>query len=257
MNYAAQPAGTAAAQALTNRGDDPDLIAASTYAFYDAIKPLVRHRQLAGNMLASPNSVITALIGGYFLSDDAGVLAGFPATSLPTPVALSDLVAFLEHIGCNFQGKSYQSDVEPWQDIASSGYDEFLEWLQSSDSTGMAPDPRCMLTIAKMYALQPPAGSNAQQNAFSWVRLASYEMLAQPVGDPRGLRRLEHSDNESQATTEEKKTTHTQPVVYTWRTHVRSSLPIVWRNERPGEDSAHGGERRPQPQPATTRRASA
>ena len=39
------------------------------------------------------------------------------------------------------------------------------------------------LTVAKMYPTEAPVGTNAQQNAFSWVRLTSYEMLAQPVGE--------------------------------------------------------------------------
>ena len=76
MDYAAQPAGTTADQALANRGADPDLFAANTFAFYRAIRDLVRHRQVVGNRLASPNSVITSLIGGFFLTADAGVLAG-------------------------------------------------------------------------------------------------------------------------------------------------------------------------------------
>ena len=106
MDYAAQPAGTTADQALTNRGADPDLFAPSTYAFFHAIRSIVCHRVVAGNRLASPNSVITSLIGGFFLSADAGVLAGSPASSLPSPQALSDLIAFLEHIGCTFSGAS-------------------------------------------------------------------------------------------------------------------------------------------------------
>lgn len=190
MDYAAQPPGTTADQALTNRGPDPDVIAASTYAFFNAIRSIVCHRQVAGNRLASPNSVITSLIGGFFLTLDAGVLAGSPASSLPSPQALADLVAFLEHIGCNFAGKRYKTDEELWSDVRASGYDEFLEWLSSAESAGINPDPRCLLTVAKMYATEPPVGGAAAQNAFSWVRLTTFEMLAQPVGDSRGLYRL-------------------------------------------------------------------
>ena len=61
MDYAAQPAGTPAGQALTNRGSDPDLIAPATYAFFNAVRIIVSHRQLAGNRLATPNSVVCAL----------------------------------------------------------------------------------------------------------------------------------------------------------------------------------------------------
>ena len=85
MNYAAQPVGTTDDQARTNRGADPDLIAASTYPFFLATQTLVTHRPIVGNRLASPNSVITSLIGGFFISDDAAFLAGFPASSLPIP----------------------------------------------------------------------------------------------------------------------------------------------------------------------------
>ena len=139
MDYAAQPPGTTADQALTNRGPDPDVIAASTYAFFNAIRSIVCHRQVAGNRLASPNSVITSLIGGFFLTLDTGVLAGSPASSLPSPQALADLVAFLEHIGCNFAGKRYKTDEELWSDVRASGYDEFLEWLSSAESASVHP----------------------------------------------------------------------------------------------------------------------
>ena len=50
---------------------------------------------------------------------------------------MSDLVAFLEHIGCNFSGKNYATDEELWADIRASGYDEFLSWLVGTESTGM------------------------------------------------------------------------------------------------------------------------
>ena len=75
MNYAVQPVGTTADQARTNRGEDPLLIAAATYPFFLATKTLVTHQQMLGNRLASPNSVVTSLVGGFFIADDAAVLA--------------------------------------------------------------------------------------------------------------------------------------------------------------------------------------
>ena len=190
MNYAAQPVGTTDDQALANRGEDPLLIAASTYAFFNAIATLVTHQRMLGNRLASPNSVITSLIGSFFIVDDAAVLAGFPASSLPSPHALTELVAFLVHIGCDFAGKNYHLVQELWADVMDSGYSEFLDWLRSTDSNGMAPDPRCILSMNDVYATQPPAGTAAQRNLFAWTRHVSYDLLAVPVGDARGLRRL-------------------------------------------------------------------
>ena len=190
MNYAAQPVGTTDSQARANRGEDPDLIAASTYPFFNAIQTLVNHRPIINNRLATPNSVITSLIGGFFITADAAVLAGFPASSLPTPHALSELVAFLEHIGCDFNGKDYQTAEELWADVLDSGYTEFLDWLRIPDFNGMAPDPRCTLTINDVYATEPAVGTAAQRNLFAWIRHVSYDSLAVPVGDPRGLRRL-------------------------------------------------------------------
>ena len=51
MQYAAQPAGTTAAQALVNRGPDPELIAPNAYAFFKSLRLLLHPQPRAGNNL--------------------------------------------------------------------------------------------------------------------------------------------------------------------------------------------------------------
>ena len=60
MQYAAQPAGTAPAQALVNRGADPELFAPNNYAFFKSCRLLLHPQPRAGNTLMA--IVIISLI---------------------------------------------------------------------------------------------------------------------------------------------------------------------------------------------------
>ena len=51
MQFAAQPPGTAAAVILTNRGEDPELIASNALDFYVSCKSLLHSRPLAGSTI--------------------------------------------------------------------------------------------------------------------------------------------------------------------------------------------------------------
>ena len=97
MQFVAQPVGVSAAVALTNRGPDPSIIAANTYAFFLAVQDLLRCKRVVGNKLSAPASNVAALLGDFFVVDDPSVLATHPTTYLPTPDAYTDLVAFLVH----------------------------------------------------------------------------------------------------------------------------------------------------------------
>ena len=75
MQYAAQPAGTTAAQALVNRGADPELLAPNNYAFFKSLRLLLKPQPRAGNMSAVLQSSVVAIIGRFFIVVDAAVLA--------------------------------------------------------------------------------------------------------------------------------------------------------------------------------------
>ena len=48
MQFVAQPPGTAAAAALTNRGEDPEFIASNAYDFYASCEAMLHPRPLVG-----------------------------------------------------------------------------------------------------------------------------------------------------------------------------------------------------------------
>ena len=70
MQYAAQPAGTPPAQALINRGADPELLAPNAYAFFKSCRLMLHPQPRAGNTLAVLQSSVVSLIGKYFLVID-------------------------------------------------------------------------------------------------------------------------------------------------------------------------------------------
>ena len=62
MQHVAQPAGTPAARAVLNRGEDPLLIAPTAYAFFIACKDMLHPTPVAGNHLSVQHSSVVGLI---------------------------------------------------------------------------------------------------------------------------------------------------------------------------------------------------
>ena len=67
MQHVAQPAGTPAALAVLNRGEDLLLIAHITYAFFIACKAMLHPKPIAGNHLYVQHSSVVGLIGQFFI----------------------------------------------------------------------------------------------------------------------------------------------------------------------------------------------
>ena len=95
MQYAAQPAGTTAAQALVNRGPDPELIAPNNYAFFKSLRLLLHPQPRAGNNKAVLQSSVVSVIGKYFIVTDPFVLGTPDRSALITDAALASLVAYI------------------------------------------------------------------------------------------------------------------------------------------------------------------
>ena len=113
MDFVAQPAGTTADAALLNRGADPDLIANADYAFFNACAKLLHVRPVVGNRRSATYSAVLSLVGDFFITVDMGVYAGFTPMQLPTPLALSLLVAFLDGpCSVDFATKDYNTRQE-------------------------------------------------------------------------------------------------------------------------------------------------
>ena len=99
MQFVAQPPGTAAAAALTNRGEDPEFIASNAYDFYASATALVP--SLLERLASFSNS-----FGGWERSRSDGALTssgeiGGVRAMLIRPLAFMNLPAtHLSHAGC-------------------------------------------------------------------------------------------------------------------------------------------------------------
>ena len=95
MQHVAQPAGTPAALAVLNRGEDLLLIAHITYAFFIACKAMLHPKPIAGNHLSVQHSSVVGLIGQFFIVTDPAVLHAMEGGAYLDAAALTSLVAFL------------------------------------------------------------------------------------------------------------------------------------------------------------------
>ena len=121
MQHVAQPAGTPAARAVLNRGEDPLLIAPTTYAFFIACKDMLHPTPVAGNHLSVQQSSVVGLVGQYFIVTDPAVLRAMEGGAYLDAAALSSLVAFLESLGIDFVGQDYTCLQDLWAAVQAGG----------------------------------------------------------------------------------------------------------------------------------------